>query len=514
MPFTERPDDGTLITPRFNDGPSQPAQPYQSAPGGNQPLVTPPAGTPDSSGFVAPQIQAPLLTPYFPGQGGEGTPQNPFPGWNGVGLPPGSSVDPPGAGPNGQPPGMDVHGIGALISQILGGGGGAGIMPGAFPGGNLRGTGNAPAGGATDWVSQLLGGLLGGGTAGPQSALTPSYLSDMLPGGVPTSSPAQVAGMPFISAQQISQLPSMVAATMGGAPQMNPALVGAVPQPGAERVGGLPQMDPNTIDPSSVTKQILAGLSPQFAQQNHALDESLANAGIVGGSSAGAHVQQGLQQQNEATAAIAPYIMQAETQNQAAKNRGQEFNIGNTLQQRVADVSSGNEMSRFNAGNVLQALFGNQAAMNRGQEFNIGNLQQNKALDTAALNRAQEFNIGNELQRRTTNQSTDLQGQLENRNTARDTAFYNADSQNKAQQFDINNIIRGAMGDTAAYNQMAQFLAQLQSQDWLSQLGAQANLSTAGAGAQASSFNPIFQPAANVGGGFMQLAGLLAPGGH
>jgi len=198
-----------------------------------------------------------------------------------------------------------------------------------------------------------------------QSMFTPSYVTDMFGGGIPTSSPAQVGGIPG-------------------------------------------------IDPTALTQQILKSLAPQFAQQNHGLTEALANAGIVGGSTGGAMAQLGLQQQSQAQGDIQPLIMQA-----------------------------------------LQA--------NQGTALNAG-----------------EFNAG---------------------------------QQNQVQQFDIGNMIRAAMGNSQDYNQMAQMYGGMQNQDWLSQLGAATNLSTAGAGAQASSFNPIYQPPANVGGGFMQLAGQMLGGG-
>jgi hypothetical protein len=285
-----------------------------------------------------------------------------------------------------------------------------------------------------------------------QSPLTPEYLSQLL-GAIPMSNPSQIGGLP-----QIQALMAQAAQSQGVAPvsaqSVNPALVGAAPSTG------------------DITSQIMAALSPQFSQQNQALTESLANAGIVGGSTGGAVAALGNQQQQQAMAQMAPYIMQ-----------------GLQMQQTrdLANQGATNQGNQFNSSNALQAAEQNQS---------LG--QQNNQFNTSAQNDISVANQGANLSAQGSNQGAALQG-----------GEFNANQQNAAQQFDIGNLIKSAMYDTGNYNQMAQYLAGIQNQDWLAQLGAQSSLAQGGAGAQAGAFNPVFQQPQPVN--FGGLGAALAP---
>jgi len=70
------------------------------------------------------------------------------------------------------------------------------------------------------------------------------------------------------------------------------------------------------------------------------------------------------------------------------------------------------------------------------------------------------------------------------------------------QEFNIDNVIRAAMGDTAAYNQMALAQAGFTNEDWLAQLNAAQQLALGQAGATSGVSQPVYQQPApvNLGG--------------
>jgi hypothetical protein len=168
----------------------------------------------------------------------------------------------------------------------------------------------------------------GAGTSAPgQSALQPSYLSTLFPNGIP---------------------------------QDTAATVGSVPSVGTSTVTA-----PST---SSIVDSIQAGLAPQFAQQDQAETEALANAGIVGGSTTGALGALGLQQQQQAMSEEAPYILQGDQMGLTA----QQTNAGNTL--TASEQNAGNALSggEFNASSENAAGNNNVANELGAGEFDIG----------------------------------------------------------------------------------------------------------------------------------------------
>jgi hypothetical protein len=127
---------------------------------------------------------------------------------------------------------------------------------------------------------------------------------------------------------------------------------------------------PGTIDPTlsnvdlsgnTFSKAILAGLAPVFNQQDFALQQSLANAGIVGGSTAGAMSQLGSQQQTQAQGDLQSSLMSLlglnlnQSQgNQTASNAAKAANVGNILQNDQFNANQTNATNQFDIGNVIR----------------------------------------------------------------------------------------------------------------------------------------------------------------
>jgi hypothetical protein len=150
------------------------------------------------------------------------------------------------------------------------------------------------------------------------SNLTPDYLSQLFPNGIPTSSPSTVSDVPSVVQNMGSQL-----------------------------------------DPTQFSKTVLSGLNPEFNREQQTLNEGLASAGIVGGSTAGADAQLGLQQGAQAQSALVAPILQllgynvnAQTSDQSAalnagefnssqENAGQQFDISNLIKSAMFDAGQG-----------------------------------------------------------------------------------------------------------------------------------------------------------------------------
>ena len=137
---------------------------------------------------------------------------------------------------------------------------------------------------------------------GTQGPFSPTYLSQLFPGGIPTSSPSTVSGIP-------------------------------------------------SLDPTTVTNNILAGLQPGFAQQQQGLNEALASAGVMGGGGIGAENNLMLQQGLQSLSATAPYVMQGMEGNQnaalnagefnaGAQNNAQQFDINNLIHSAMFDIGT------------------------------------------------------------------------------------------------------------------------------------------------------------------------------
>lgn len=206
--------------------------------------------------------------------------------------------------------------------------------------------------------------------------------------------------------------------------------------------------NPGGPSTSSVVSNIMAGLNPQFQMQDQALQEQLADAGIVGGSAPGAMAQLGMQQQTQAMGDIAPYVMQG---------------FGMQQQADLANQNWMNQLSEFNAG-----------AQNQNSQFNVNTGLQGQEFNAQTGVGAQEF--GQNL----------FQGNQE----------FNANQIDQAGQFDVNNMLKQAMYNAGIWNTAQENAAQYGNTDWLAQLQANTALQEAGMGVTSGAFQPIFtQPA-------------------
>ena len=104
--------------------------------------------------------------------------------------------------------------------------------------------------------------------------------------------------------------------------------------------------DTTSPSTSSIVDSISQALQPTFKQGQRGLTEALANAGIVGGSTVGAEGALANQQQQQATSAEAPYILQGDQMgqtaalaNQSATNAANQFNVSNAINGGMYDSS-------------------------------------------------------------------------------------------------------------------------------------------------------------------------------
>ncbi len=404
----------------------------------------------------------------------------------------------------------------------------------------------------------------------PNQTLQPTYLNQLFPNGLPTTTTATVQGVPQINAQQIAGGGDVNAPQSqgGGNINLNPAQRAAdivAPQAtysgdvGASGVGAGSVTATNAnasllgqgASTSDIQQSIMKGLLPQFDQQNRALTEGLANAGIVGGSTTGAIGALGNQQQEQAMSQMSQYIMQGlqmqqqrDLANQGAQNTNSMFNANLDTSTATGNRDSALSASEANAANSLQASIANQNAKSRNSEFNAGlgfnaaSQNQGAANDFSKFNsnlgfaaatgnadRGQQnaqFNAGNSFaalmananrnqQTQQFNASNDLTAQGANQNAAMQGGQFNATSQNQNQQFDIANMIKAGMFDTSNSQQMQQFLAQLQQQDYLTKLGLQGNIIGQGQQGATNAFQPVFQQPSPVN--YSGLAGAFGKGG-
>lgn len=109
---------------------------------------------------------------------------------------------------------------------------------------------------------------------------------------------------------------------------LNPSLVGNVPY----------------ISPTQFTGAVTSAMMPQFKQQDQALRGSLADAGIVGGSTTGAVGALGDQQQTQLAGQISPMIQQIMQGNQQTALNAGEFN-----------ANAANNMGQFDVGTIMNA---------------------------------------------------------------------------------------------------------------------------------------------------------------
>jgi hypothetical protein len=150
-------------------------------------------------------------------------------------------------------------------------------------------------------------------------------------------------------AQQTPQA-ATAAATGANAPVVPPTL-NLTPQTTAGYFGnsGLPQSNVN-LDPSSFMSSLNTYLQPMFGQQQQALTSDLADAGIYGGSTAGAEGALASQQQQQEQGIAGQDLLSL----LGLGTNQSEFNAGNALQAGEFDISN------YNNAKDLGANFENQ----------------------------------------------------------------------------------------------------------------------------------------------------------
>lgn len=146
----------------------------------------------------------------------------------------------------------------------------------------------------------------------------------------PSSSPSPYGISPTYL-EQLLNMQSMM---------LNPSLVGNVPY----------------ISPTQFTGAVTSAMMPQFKQQDQALRGSLADAGIVGGSTTGAVGALGNQQQTQLAGQISPMIQQIMQGNQATALNAGEFN-----------ANAANNMGQFDVNTLLNAGQFDASAANQFQ---------------------------------------------------------------------------------------------------------------------------------------------------
>lgn len=167
------------------------------------------------------------------------------------------------------------------------------------------------------------------GSAPPSYNLAPSTISSQFPNGIPQVNASQISGVPSVYDQ------------MGGA---------------------------SAYSPQTAINATEAYLQPQFQQQDNALNQSLANAGIVGGTSAKAFGDLGSQQQTTMQNTIQPYLTQEQQAKQAAMTGDQSA----YLNASGTNVNSQNQANQYNASNQLNTAAQDSASYNAMAQYLAG----------------------------------------------------------------------------------------------------------------------------------------------
>lgn len=197
---------------------------------------------------------------------------------------------------------------------------------------------------------------------------------------------------------------------------------------------------------NALVQQIMQASQPVFQQQQHALTDNLANAGIVGGSSAGAGNDLATQQIQQLLGALVPV----------------EQNATNT--QLGAD--------EYNASALTNNSQNNASALNNNSQFNANNLNNNA-----------QFNTTNQVNANNTN----------------------AGILNQNSQYNTTNALNAGQNDAGASNTILSQLLSFQNQDYLQQLNNQLSLAQGQQSDVTNAYQPIYQQASAPS--FSRLAG-------
>ena len=225
-------------------------------------------------------------------------------------------------------------------------------------------TDNVPAGGMlTDQ---------GGGNTNAELASWPAELASGLgqANAQATSAAATNAASPTNNANPAAAaanpLQSVTPATIQG------QFPGGIPSYMASGVGNVNQVSPTTVNPQMSIAATEAYLQPQFQQQNQALTANLANAGIVGGTTAQAVGQLGQQQQTTLQNDIQPFLQAGALANQSTNLAGQQSNQSAALQGGEYNATQQNQQQQFNIQNLLQTGQIDAATANQMMQYVMG----------------------------------------------------------------------------------------------------------------------------------------------
>jgi hypothetical protein len=239
------------------------------------------------------------------------------------------------------------------------------VSPAPFPSQGL-GTGNTQQPqDLQSMISQMLGQFGGGGTANP---FQPFYQPYPTQGQATTFQGAQMNSPYFANAAQSHSQTDL-----------NPQFM-------------------QQLGPQSTIQQILTGFAPQANRAQNALNDQLAASGIQGGAAANATGE--LQQQ--LAAGLAPSLAGAIQNSNQQQLQGNEFGLGNQMQQSMynagnrqqsglANAQFGNNANYEQAGLNQQTGLANMGAMNQMTGQNLQNIMQNQAFNTGAANNAQQM---------------------------------------------------------------------------------------------------------------------------
>jgi hypothetical protein len=180
--------------------------------------------------------------------------------------------------------------------------------------------------------------------ANPAQSITPATIQSQFPNGIPSYTASGVGNVPSVSASDVM------------AQQINPGMSIAATE---------------------------NYLNPQFQQQDQALTAQLANAGIVGGTSAQAQAQLGQQQQTTLQNDIQPFLQQGALANQSTNLAAQQSNQGAGLTASQANQNASLTGGEFNAN-----------AQNQNAQFNIQNLLNTGQIDAATANQMTQYVMG------------------------------------------------------------------------------------------------------------------------
>lgn len=248
-----------------------------------------------------------------------------------------------------------------------------------------------------------------GGAASPQQPPQLSALMQAMQGGYNPLQPAYLDAPP----QQLANLfqgAQLGPTALSSAAQLQPSLV---PQFGGAHSGAQTSLGSGlmgSLSPDSTIAQILNGFGAEANHSTRALNDQLASMGVYGGGALGA--QQSLQ--GQLAASLAPTLASAIQNSQANQLGAGEFNVGQGLQQSLANAGFAQQAGLSNQSDLMAALMANlsnqqqtglanQGALNAANAQQAGLTQQAGLANQNAQNAATENNVRNWIAMQQTN---------------------------------------------------------------------------------------------------------------